>query len=88
MENVLAAGSNGVVMFWDRRAGSKPLAQLDDTHMDDVTCVRFHPSGRVLSASVDGLIAVHDVSKSFNDDDVFMVSAVGPPRATLRAALA
>lgn len=39
LEHVLAAGSNGSVVFWDRRAGSKPLAQLDDTHMDDVTQV-------------------------------------------------
>lgn len=30
----------------------------------------------MLSASVDGLVAVHDVAKSFNDDDVFMVRTV------------
>lgn len=33
--------------------------------------VKFHSSGRVISASTDGLVAVHDVSKSFDDDDCF-----------------
>ncbi|KAG2442663.1 hypothetical protein HXX76_002746 [Chlamydomonas incerta] len=74
--HMLAAGSTGEVVFWDRRqgSGSKALAKLDDTHMEDVTQVRFHASGRVLSGSTDGLIAVHDVSKSFDDDDVFQAA--------------
>ncbi|EFJ51916.1 hypothetical protein VOLCADRAFT_86900 [Volvox carteri f. nagariensis] len=73
LEHVLAAGITGEVLFWDRRT-RKPLAKLDDTHAEDVTQVRFHSSGRILSGSTDGLIAVHDVSKSFNDDDVFQAA--------------
>ncbi|PNH12718.1 WD repeat domain-containing protein [Tetrabaena socialis] len=73
LEHVLAAGTTGEVVFWDRRGG-KQLAKLDDTHAEDVTQVRFHSSGQVLSGSTDGLIAVHDVSKSFNDDDVFQAA--------------
>ncbi|KXZ56859.1 hypothetical protein GPECTOR_1g775 [Gonium pectorale] len=75
LNHVLAAGTSGEVLFWDRRVtGNKLLAKLDDTHAEDVTQVRFHSSGRILSGSTDGLIAVHDVSKSFNDDDVFQAA--------------
>lgn len=37
--HMLAAGSTGEVLFWDRRqgSGSRTLAKLDDTHMEDVT---------------------------------------------------
>ncbi|GIL42775.1 hypothetical protein Vafri_159 [Volvox africanus] len=73
LEHVLAAGTTGEVLFWDRRSG-KQLAKLDDTHAEDVTQVRFHGSGRIISGSTDGLITVHDVSKSFNDDDVFQAA--------------
>ncbi|GFR41096.1 hypothetical protein Agub_g1740 [Astrephomene gubernaculifera] len=71
--HVLAAGTAGEVRFWDRRTRQQ-LATLDDTHAEDVTQVRFHESGRILSGSTDGLIAVHDVSKSFIDDDVFQAA--------------
>lgn len=71
--HMLVGGTSGEVVFWDRR-NRKVLAKLDDTHMDDVTQVRFHSSGQIISGSTDGLIAVHDVAKSFNDDDVFQAA--------------
>jgi hypothetical protein len=38
LDNVVAAGGQGDVLFWDRRT-RKPLAAFDDMHMDDVTQV-------------------------------------------------
>ena len=39
--------------------------------------VKFHPSSRhVISASTDGLIAVHDTSRSFSEDDESFVAAL------------
>mmetsp|Transcript_9252 Transcript_9252/g.17334 ORF Transcript_9252/g.17334 Transcript_9252/m.17334 type:complete len:415 (-) Transcript_9252:397-1641(-) len=73
LEFVLCAGTTGLIQFWDRRTGAG-LSKLDDTHMDDVTQVKFHPTGRLLSGSTDGLIAVHDVSRSFCDDDGFLAA--------------
>jgi hypothetical protein len=39
LDNVVAAGGQGDVLFWDRRT-RKPLTAFDDMHMDDVTQVR------------------------------------------------
>jgi hypothetical protein len=41
-EHLVAAGGQGEVIFWDRRAaggGGKELGRLDDTHLEDVTQV-------------------------------------------------
>jgi len=75
--HVIAAGGQGSVLFLDRRAPGRPLAEFDDTHMDDVTCVRFHtPSGVLLSASLDGLVAVHDVGAGVYDDEAGFAAAL------------
>lgn len=37
-DNLVAAGGQGDVHFWDRRT-QQPLASFDDMHMDDVTQV-------------------------------------------------
>jgi hypothetical protein len=39
LDQVVVAGGQGDVLFWDRRT-RKPLASFDDMHMDDVTQVR------------------------------------------------
>lgn len=38
-DNLIAAGGQGNVLFWDRRT-QQLLAAFDDMHMDDVTQVR------------------------------------------------
>lgn len=37
--HVVAAGTSGELLLWDRRTGSK-AGVLDDTHMDEITQVR------------------------------------------------
>lgn len=82
-DNLIAAGGQGEVIFYDRRLAASPLSVLEDTHQEDVTSVLLHPS-YVISASTDGLIAVHNISPSSggaaavaNDDDSF-VAALNP----------
>lgn len=43
LDNLVAAGGQGDVLFWDRRT-QKPLAAFDDMHMDDVTQVMPMPA--------------------------------------------
>lgn len=71
-EHVLAAGGQGNILFYDRRAGGKQLACFDDTHMDDVTQLRFHAASRqLISGSQDGLLAVHSLAGGINDEEGF-----------------
>jgi WD40 repeat protein len=71
-DQLLVAGGQGDVLFWDVRS-SKQLGSFTDTHMDDVTQVRLHAaSKKLLSASQDGLIAVFDVSSGLDEDDGFI----------------
>lgn len=66
----LAAGTDGQVLFWDARTTKQRLA-FADTHAGDVTQVLFHPShpNLLVSGSVDGLVAVHDVAVGPLDED-------------------
>ncbi|CAL5194463.1 unnamed protein product [Lathyrus oleraceus] len=67
---LVAAGCDSQVLLWDWR-NNKQIACLEDSHMDDVTQVHFVPDepGRLISASVDGLICIFDTSGDINDDD-------------------
>ncbi|XAR58455.1 hypothetical protein NMG60_11013850 [Bertholletia excelsa] len=68
--NLLAAGSNSQIFFWDWRS-KKQIACLEESHMEDVTQVHFvpHHQNKLVSASVDGLMCIYDTSGSINDDD-------------------
>ncbi|WVZ06385.1 hypothetical protein V8G54_019731 [Vigna mungo] len=68
--NLVAAGCKSQILFWDWR-NMKQIACLEDSHVDDVTQVHFVPNeqGKLISASVDGLICTFDTSGDINDDD-------------------
>ncbi|KAF6256824.1 WD40-repeat-containing domain protein [Scenedesmus sp. NREL 46B-D3] len=73
-DNLVAAGGQGDVHFWDRRT-QQQLASFDDMHMDDVTQVLFHAaSSKLITASADGLVAVHDVAGGLEQDDGFIAA--------------
>ncbi|GAX75396.1 hypothetical protein CEUSTIGMA_g2840.t1 [Chlamydomonas eustigma] len=76
LDHLIVAGGKGEVIFWDRRSPSHPVLKLTDTHLDDVTQVKLHPSQHVVSASGDGLIAVHDVSRGLVEDDDSFTAAL------------
>ncbi|KAL5060552.1 hypothetical protein RYX36_032156 [Vicia faba] len=68
--SLVAAGCDSQVLLWDWR-NNKQIACLEDSHIDDVTQVHFVPDepGKLISASVDGLICIFDTSGDINDDD-------------------
>lgn len=74
LDHFVVAGGAGDVVFWDRRAGAAALAVWDDMHMDDVTCVAACPGGgKLLTASQDGLVAVHATAGGLQEDHGFEV---------------
>ncbi|XP_072284409.1 WD repeat-containing protein 89 [Pyxicephalus adspersus] len=63
------------LVFWDARYSSngdskEPLGIYSESHNDDVTQVRFHPTNQSLVAtgSTDGLVNVFDISEDNEDD--------------------
>ncbi|KAL2535299.1 Transducin/WD40 repeat-like superfamily protein [Forsythia ovata] len=68
--NLLTAGCKSQIFFWDWRT-KKQVANLEESHMDDVTQVHFVPGhqNKLVSASVDGLMCLFDTSGNINDDD-------------------
>jgi hypothetical protein len=69
---LVAAGAGDRLLFWDRRT-RKAAAAFADTHAQDVTQVRFHPTRptTVVSASDDGLVAVFDTAGGLDEDEGF-----------------
>ncbi|XP_062202858.1 WD repeat-containing protein GTS1-like isoform X4 [Phragmites australis] len=57
------------VLLWDWRS-SKQLACLEESHMDDVTQVKFAPNqqSKLISAAVDGLVCVFDTDGDIDED--------------------
>lgn len=80
-ERLLAGGTehtsaDAFILFWDiRQSGSKignkssPLGGYWESHMDDVTCLSFHPTKRniLASGSTDGLMNIFDLTQSSED---------------------
>ncbi|XP_036431030.1 WD repeat-containing protein 89 [Colossoma macropomum] len=74
-------GEDSFLVFWDTRmvgdGGTKTEAKQDqllgvfsESHSDDITTVRFHPSraDRLASGATDGLVNVFDLSLGKEDD--------------------
>lgn len=80
---VICAGTEKIkedtyMVFWDARSGTNtdypgaqgPLGVYSETHNNDITQVRFHPSNpnMVASGSMDGLVNIFDISQETEDD--------------------
>ncbi|XP_028294670.1 WD repeat-containing protein 89 [Gouania willdenowi] len=63
-------GEDSFLVFWDTRKPSATLGVYSESHSDDITQVRFHPSDkdRLASGSMDGLVNVFDLSRGSEDD--------------------
>lgn len=61
--SLLVAGVGDSLALWDARS-SRQVALWADTHAQDVTAVRLHPTlpGALVSGSEDGLVGVFDLS--------------------------
>lgn len=68
--NLLAGGGNSQILFWDWRS-CKQVACLEESHMDDVTQVRFTPNqkNKLISSSVDGLLCLINTDGHIDDDN-------------------
>ncbi|CAN6468911.1 unnamed protein product [Victoria cruziana] len=67
---LLAAGCSSQICFWDLR-NSRALACLEDSHVDDVTQVKFIPEHKntLVSGSVDGLLCIFNTEGDINDEN-------------------
>ena len=56
------AGTTEDLVFWDVRNTKVPIAVLDESHNEDVTGARFHPTDpqKVLSCGMDQLLNSFD----------------------------
>lgn len=68
-ETVCVAGSNACAHFFDLRTG-KRLGKYDESHVDAVTKVKFHPvhETHVVTASEDGIICLFDCRVALEED--------------------
>lgn len=73
-DTILCAGTEqskgeAHLLLYDLRQNSR-LASYDDSHKDDVTQVKFHPTNpnALASGSTDGLINAYDISEASEDD--------------------
>jgi len=67
-------GGDAFILFWDIRKsnskiGDSLLGGYWESHMDDITCLTFHPAKRTIlsSSSMDGLINIFDLTQSSED---------------------
>ncbi|KAI1315946.1 WD repeat-containing protein 89, partial [Mortierella claussenii] len=84
-ENILAAGSELVqfdanIYFFDARSNTSTILKTyDESHSDDITNVKFHPTNpaRVMTGSMDGLICQFDLTDMDEEEGLLVVSNTG-----------
>jgi len=68
------AGTNEDVVFWDVRSLKKPIEVLDESHNEDITCVKFHPTDpqQLITCSVDCMVNVFNFNgkTTMKEEDV------------------
>lgn len=71
------------LLFWDRRQASL-MGSYSESHCDDITQVKFHPSkfDLLLTGSTDGLVCKFDVSEPSEDDAIQL--SLNPDSAVAR----
>ncbi|KAG7859042.1 hypothetical protein KL919_003107 [Ogataea angusta] len=64
------SGSDSELILWDLRKPAQPFRTFIDSHNDDITEARFHPSNRqlLLSGSTDGYVNIYDLSVPEEDN--------------------
>mmetsp|Transcript_5716 Transcript_5716/g.9072 ORF Transcript_5716/g.9072 Transcript_5716/m.9072 type:complete len:179 (+) Transcript_5716:356-892(+) len=70
---IVAAGTNSDLVFWDMRHTKAPLEVLDESHNEDITALRFHPTDpqKVITCSTDTMVNVFNFEgkESMKEDD-------------------
>ena len=61
--DLICAGTNEDVIFWDVRAVTKPIGKFTESHNDEVTQVCFNEAGNLLlSCSLDNVLNIFDLT--------------------------
>ncbi|KAG0307623.1 WD repeat-containing protein 89 [Dissophora globulifera] len=84
-EQLLAAGTELVnydanIHFFDARSNSSTIIKTyAESHNDDITQVKFHPTNplRLMTGAVDGLICQFDLTDMDEDEGLLLVSNMG-----------
>lgn len=84
-ENFLAGGTelfgqDAEVFLWDLRNTEDIVRSFVDSHHDDVTDIKFHPSSSsslLMSGSTDGYVNVYDLNQKEEDDALHQVINYG-----------
>jgi WD40 repeat protein len=66
---------------WDIRHLSTPIIQFNDSFGDDISVLKFNPNNQscLVSASVDGLACIFDLSKNIEDESLCnVINALNP----------
>ncbi|CAI4050219.1 uncharacterized protein SKDI_14G2870 [Saccharomyces kudriavzevii IFO 1802] len=68
-------GIDAAVYIYDIRRWDAPLRSIIDSHHDDVTCIKFHPSdvNVLLSGSTDGYTNIYDLKQDEEEDALHQV---------------
>ncbi|KAJ2483456.1 hypothetical protein EV174_002945 [Coemansia sp. RSA 2320] len=67
------------INLWDPRAASRPTAVFENSHSEDVSRIRCHPSmpRHFLSGSSDGLLCTFDAAQTDEDEALLFVANTG-----------
>ncbi|KAG0683832.1 hypothetical protein C6P40_005293 [Pichia californica] len=63
-------GTDSELVLWDTRKLDKPLRSFIDSHNDDITDTKFHPTRKniLLSGATDGYVNIYDLNVVDEDD--------------------
>ncbi|SCV00907.1 LAME_0G12772g1_1 [Lachancea meyersii CBS 8951] len=69
------SGVDAELHLYDVRQWQQPVRSLVDSHHDDITTIKFHPSDPnvLLSGSTDGYVNVYDLTQDEEDDALHQV---------------
>ncbi|KAJ2736021.1 hypothetical protein IW152_001144 [Coemansia sp. BCRC 34962] len=67
------------INLWDPRAAAQPVAVYENSHSEDISQIRCHPSAsrQFLSGSSDGLLCTFDASQADEDEALLYVANTG-----------
>ncbi|PVU85418.1 hypothetical protein BB559_003545 [Furculomyces boomerangus] len=70
------ADSDVAIFFWDARVSNKQITMFPESHNNDITQIKCHPSKprQFMSASTDGLVCLYDYLNTMDENDAMVYS--------------
>lgn len=67
-------GQDAELHMWDLKLPGKPLRSFIDSHHDDITCIKFHPTlPYLMSGSTDGYVNIYNLEEQDEDEALHQV---------------